>query len=352
MDHYEIFNTIGYIFCLICSDEFTATITSISEKCDIPVPVARKYIYQLYKNKLIAIHIRILNDDDNDLWESADTEALFEDISHGIYDNSEITIEDIESINAGFFLIPFTSIEYECMKNYYPRMIDDTGLNTFEVKDVFGSVSKDILSIAAALQSAISCHKKISIEYISSGEKALSCVCTPVEIIHNTTHHLLYLRDTENNLYRLDRIRCSLNADGRIVNGIQEVSGASASKPHVSSPLSKYYWGTDSREVSPRHGRREKPVHVKLQLKNVTRNLLNKIKKDTVLRTETAKLYEENGSWYYEDDILGIQDFRRWLRGYGSSLVVLEPASLIDEIIQGYHTTLEYYNILDKVSLR
>lgn len=357
MDTYEDFDTIGYIFCLICSNEFTATITSISEKCKIPVPIARSYLLHLLKNKLLSTHIFLDSGrsdyEDDDESEQSSSKNLFEELLKGVYDNTEIIFDEIEGLTPGFFLLPFSAIEYECMKNYYPGMIDETDSGTFEIKDIWGSLSSDILAIEEKLQTAITYHKQIRLRYISLAKKTISCTCTPIEIIQDTTHHHIYLKDSKNNLYRLDRIKCSFDANGKVANGIQEVSDTSTSstKSSPSNSLSKFYWAVNNKEIYSESNTNEKPVHVKIQIKNETRNLINKLKKDTILRSETAKLYIKNGFWYYEDDILGIQDFRRWLRGYGSSLVVLEPRSLVKEIVKGYHTTLAYYKILEENQL-
>ena len=68
-----------------------------------------------------------------------------------------------------------------------------------------------------------------------------------------------------------------------------------------------------------------------------------------MLRSETGKLYANGDYYYYEDDILGIPDFRRWLRSYGSSITVLEPQSLIDEITKNTKKTLFYYEELKSI---
>ena len=62
-----------------------------------------------------------------------------------------------------------------------------------------------------------------------------------------------------------------------------------------------------------------------------------------------GKLYKDGNYYYYEDDILGMPDFRRWLRSYGSSITVLEPQTLIDEIIESTRKTLSYYNKLNSI---
>ena len=56
-----------------------------------------------------------------------------------------------------------------------------------------------------------------------------------------------------------------------------------------------------------------------------------------------CKLYEEGEFYYYEDDIIGLGEFQRWLRSYGSSIQVIEPKELRDDIINAAKTGLEFY---------
>ena len=91
------------------------------------------------------------------------------------------------------------------------------------------------------------------------------------------------------------------------------------------------------------------PTHIKLRIKAGTTNIIEKIKSDTVLRIKTGKLYKDDEYYYYEDDILGMPDFRRWLRSYGSSITVLEPQTLIEEITENTNKTLSYYNKLKSI---
>ena len=136
----------------------------------------------------------------------------------------------------------------------------------------------------------------------------------------------------ENNYYRIDRIKSQ----------IKILSESFDLEQYHPSPYQKYFWGSEYKD----HG---EPVHVKLRISTGTTNILTKIKNDTSLRAETCKLYQKDNYYYYEDDILGIQDFRRWLRSYGSSITVIEPQSLINEIIEGANKTLSYYELLSSL---
>ena len=80
-------------------------------------------------------------------------------------------------------------------------------------------------------------------------------------------------------------------------------------------------------------------------------NIIEKIKSDTALRSGIGKLYKKGAYYYYEDDILGMPDFRRWLRSYGSSITVLEPQTLINEIVENTTKTLTYYDKLSTIKI-
>lgn len=120
------------------------------------------------------------------------------------------------------------------------------------------------------------------------------------------------------------------------------MSESSNLSQYIPNSYQKYYWGNEYQE-------HREPIHVKLRINTDTTNIIEKIKRDTVLRSETGKLYKDGDFYYYEDDILGIPDFRRWMRNYGSSITVLEPQTLIKEIIENITKTLTYYEKLNAI---
>ncbi|MFV0362842.1 MAG: WYL domain-containing protein, partial [Suipraeoptans sp.] len=127
----------------------------------------------------------------------------------------------------------------------------------------------------------------------------------------------------------------------RINSAIKILSDKSDIDSYVANDYQKYFWGTEYKD----HGN---PIHVKLRIANETSNILEKIKQDTALRFQTSSLYQDGEFYYYEDDILGMQDFRRWLRSYGASIAVLEPNELIEEIVSSANLALAYYKLLNK----
>ena len=90
--------------------------------------------------------------------------------------------------------------------------------------------------------------------------------------------------------------------------------------------------------------------HVKLKIFNETANLLKKIQSETANR-KYGKLYQEGDTYFYEDDVIGKDSFRSWLRSYGSSVLVLEPLSLAKEIYEMERRKLEVFEKGDFLDL-
>lgn len=331
------FDTIGLIISLILSENFTASVENLAAACDLPIQQMRKYISVIFENKNLLTHLSptLEADDEN---EEDDFEkianAFLSKITSGKADKEPIYLVDMYDFIGDYLLLPITSIEAGYVRNIYPNLIQNQRASLFEIKDTTDSVSKNILDMQDQVQSAISQGVKIKFKYKSPQFGLVDIVCGPVAVIHNLTTHILYIKDTENNYYRIDRIKSKIVI-------IEEPSNIEQYSP---SPYQKYFWGNESQE-------HDEPVHVKLQIKANTSNIIEKIKSDTALRSGTGKLYKKGDYYYYEDDILGIQDFRKWLRSYGSSITVLEPQSIIEEIIEGSKKTLSYYDKLKSIQI-
>ena len=145
----------------------------------------------------------------------------------------------------------------------------------------------------------------------------------PLMVVDNAMEDLYYvvtIKDGELMPFRLDRIYHYELSKNRI-----EIEDR--------SPLNQLanIWGMEMGE----------PVHVKLLIKNEAR-VQDKIRQELVNRTN-AVWTQEGDSLYFEDDVIGINNFRSWLNSYGSSVLVIEPKSLRDEIIESAKKRLEFY---------
>lgn len=85
--------------------------------------------------------------------------------------------------------------------------------------------------------------------------------------------------------------------------------------------------------------------HVKIRISKDTGNIYEKIKTETNGR-RFGKLYDDPENEkiaYYEDDVCGMDSFKRWLLGYGASVMVLEPVGLAEEMYRILLNRLERY---------
>ncbi len=326
-------DTIGLIISLILSDCFTASVDSLAVACHLPNQQMRKYLAVIFKNKNLLTHLSPSPESDTENEEDnfIDTAQNFlSEITSGNADAEPIYLIAMSDFIDDYLLLPITSVEAGYISNTYPKLIQNQRANLFEIKDSLNSVPKQILEKHDIIQNAISQNRKIEFRYKSPQFDLANIVCSPATVIQNLTTNVLYLKDTENNYYRIDRIKSK----------IKIMSESSNLSQYIPNSYQKYYWGNEYQE-------HKEPIHVKLQINTGTTNIIEKIKRDTVLRSETGKLYKDGDFYYYEDDILGIPDFRRWMRSYGSSITVLEPQTLIKEIIENITKTLTYYEKLN-----
>lgn len=331
------FDTIGLIISLILSDNFLASVETLAEACDLPAQQMRKFLSIIFDNKNLLTHLSPTpeaddeNEDDNFI-ETAST--FLSTILSGNADKEPIYLIDMYDYIDDYLLLPITSIEAGYISSVYPNLIQNQRANLFEIKDTVESVPKHILDKHDEIQNAISQGAKIKFKYKSPQFDLADIICSPVAVIQNLTTHILYVKDTENNYYRIDRIKSKITIT-------EDPSDIDQYSPN---PYQKYFWGNEYQK----HG---EPTHIKLRIKAGTTNIIEKIKNDTALRIETGKLYKDNEYYYYEDDILGMPDFRRWLRSYGSSITVLEPQTLIKEIVENTTKTLTYYDKLSTIKI-
>lgn len=98
----------------------------------------------------------------------------------------------------------------------------------------------------------------------------------------------------------------------------------------------EYLWGIQYSDD-------ERPQPVTILIQNNTPNILQKIQSDTALRKHGKLINNQDGTFLYKDIILGMDAFRRWLRGYGSSVIVLEPKSLACKMYDSAVKMLQCY---------
>lgn len=152
----------------------------------------------------------------------------------------------------------------------------------------------------------------------------------PLRLFLNTTDGLFYCisinGDEKMLTYRLDRILFDVHlVKSRRFEDLHEKT------------LEKldYVWGAAFENDSP-------PVHVKVEIYAATPNILGKIRAETRSR-RYASIRKEGDHYIYEDEVIGLPSFRSWILSYGSSVKVIEPASLAERILSSSRIRLLNY---------
>ena len=60
-------------------------------------------------------------------------------------------------------------------------------------------------------------------------------------------------------------------------------------------------------------------------------------------RGRSRTVRQEGKTWIYEDEVIGLPSFRSWILSYGSSVKVIEPASLAERILSSSRIRLLNY---------
>lgn len=77
---------------------------------------------------------------------------------------------------------------------------------------------------------------------------------------------------------------------------------------------------------------RGNPVEVRVRFYDEF-NVISRVRAETAGRKRAALSQVEPGVWEYTDTVLGDTEFRAWLRSFGSSAMVIEPAAMRDDLI-------------------
>ncbi len=204
-------------------------------------------------------------------------------------------------------------------------------LRSLMIKDTPYAVPDTVRRHAEQIESAIKRRCYVRFRYRSPNEEeTLRIEMAPYALFHNTTDDLYYCItfDEKNQVmsYRLDLILFDVHL----------INARHAADDHRNElERLKYVWGA----AFYNH---EEPVHVKLRITSGTPNIIQKIKSDTRDRTH-GFLVKKEDCYIYEDDIIGLSSFRAWVMSFGSSIKVLEPHTLAEEIRNSSKIRLQNY---------
>lgn len=320
------FYRLNTIISLLSSEEFSYSINNLSEILNVPKPILHNDILSLLKSTENSLYLYPNDDELED--DFIYSQALEKDILGGKYDDVSLSIDNPFKSDVS---VSLTNFELNCLNDFlkqynYNILKKD---NDYLIKNsVLAFTDREIL-IQEAISNAITDDTCIDISYVSRGGNYFTRTIKPLRIVHNLVEnimHVVTIYEDKIYPYRLDRIKSVSPATKEIP------------KPDLSIlPNLDSVWGMEFGDVH----------HVKAKIYNEA-NVIEKVKRDLGKRAKDT-LTKINDTYYiFEDTIIGINSFRSWVNSYGSSIIVLEPRELANEIIDSAKTRYSYYSFLDE----
>ncbi len=330
---------ISNLISLLNSISYEATILSLSRDCNIPIEYCRNCILQILENTILSkcLDSNYYNPDDPE--ESIylvylDNPSIFSKrLLAGDYDEIIWTINLKVIDSEEDQILSLTPLQFSAVSNIGETDNFFKHNALYEKKENIAKVSKSVRENQDKIQTAIDNHYNVSFNYRDKDKVQSTIIGLPLQIFTNVTDNWIYVTVADNQSYRHYRMDRIINSVKLIIDGKNEATVSI-------NPKEKYKWGSYFNENL-------EPVHVKLLISDTTANIIRKIKSDTHNRT-TGSLYIKNGLYYYEDDIIGEGEFKRWIRGFGSSIQIIEPANYRDDMINSAKTALSYYERADE----
>lgn len=302
------------ILTLFQAERACYTIRDIATILDIPVSVVRKDIVMLHTHKECGITFFAKDEDIDDIETHLDGEEG-DDIllcANAIYRNE--------------VYLPLSELEFSCLNDFLDGDKFKLGQisKNYAIKPLYNQARANMQVKVEALNQLIQEEETICVTYKARNGKLVFGAIRPLELVHNAMDDLYYVITIQRGsilALRLDRIRKYEISEEKI-----DIEDKSALKelPNV--------WGMEI-------GRK---VHVKIKIMKEA-NVVQKVKRDLVSRVNGVWTEKED-ALYFEDDVIGINSFRSWVNSYGSSVLVVEPKALRDEIIESAMKRAQFYN--------
>lgn len=302
------------ILALFQAERACYSIQDISTILDIPVSVVRKDIVMLHTHKECGI--TFFTKDEEDI----DNIAIVLESGKG----DEILLY-ANAIYRNEVYLPLSELEFSCLNEFLDGDKFEIGQihKNYAIKPMYNQARANMQVKVEQLNQLIQDEETIRVTYKARNGKMVFSTIRPLELVHNAMDDLYYVVTIQRGsilALRLDRIRKYEISEEKI-----EIEDESALEqlPNI--------WGM---EIGPK-------VHVKIKILNEA-NVQRKVKRDLASRTN-GKWTQKDDVLYFEDDVIGINSFRSWINSYGSSVLVIEPKSLREEIIESAKKRAMFY---------
>lgn len=330
MNYHKSEDRLSILYALLQSDYYDFTIQAVSQDLSLPLAVLRQDCAVLFASPELKFHIF----DSTDPSLSLESDIFTDNLSNGCYDDHifELSI-NVPLFPKGFYL-PVDELEYGVISDRFQKLLDGNHLpvNFYTKHTIYDSpfekrISQRFAMIALRdalfkINEAIQDKRIISFDYLTAQGEKQHKYTIPQNIFHDANENLYYCIDYSGRTFRLDRM-----------NSVQLRKKTAIDK--IQTDQMDYVWGAEAADSDP--------IHVKFKVIDQTSNLLSKIDRETKHRKYRMLYQDQNNMWIYEDDIIGINSFCRWLRSFGSSIVVLSPDSIVKRMKESAQKILENY---------
>lgn len=298
-------NNINHIINIltIVANNQGITTRELCERTKIPIENLKNNLKLIYENPELYVVNLIPEDNDGRIKD---------------YNDIKWFIDNIDEESKFLCLNPMEKYLYKSIVS------DDNNYDEFlgiKTKSTFGL--QEYKYKLCQISIAINNKKTLQIKYKKNDEIA-EFLMEPLSIVFYEFENILYvIGQYDNNLvtYRLDRI-------------VHIRETMDSFEPYIDFNIDDYLahiWGMEQGD----------PVKVKIKFENVG-NVLYKVMRDLHSR-KNKKITKHTDYIIYEDIVIGINSFKRWLRTYGSSAIVIEPEDLKQEMINSAMKCLQYY---------
>ncbi len=311
---------------LICPDHHSS-IRSISEHLNVPLQQMRQDFKEILHFPAIQPHILCDDTYFYDCLTEDQKQYMRRDLLAGIYDDVSFSLDGYElGFDLNSILFPILPIEQLALKDQCPEFVQKSSnlMGVYSKKSLSGLSAKQ-MSYAAKIETAIQSHKGLELRRHTS-KGMMSFQIMPKSIFRDTFENTIYCIDSNGYAHPLDTIF-----------SLTVISGFETDSTHL---LTDYMWGISYHPD-------EQVEDVTLIIENATTNLIEKIKADTSRRVYGALKKMPDGTYIYTDKVLGMDAFKRWLRSYGSSVIVQKPKYLALEMYESARKMYEVYETME-----
>ena len=350
-DFSNAFKRLSELMVLLMSERFPSglSISEISSSLKVPQDVVIKDILSLTEDEHIRCSIVLSDDITVDSWRR----------SLKKYDPS--ALRQPVRIDPDFFLPEFSDDVVAVRLSPFEKSVFARAANVSRFSDSVW-IKKPVFTggeeqpvILGPLQMAIEQGHPVTFTYTTEAGEDKADRFIPRSIYSDLFNKKLYLAGMQELLksdYGTEERQAGQGNVSLVLIRIDRIRNLKVYEDETVQPLKKgelvmldHIWGGDISSEEIAKGIK----HVKVRISQDTGNMYEKIKTETNGR-RFRKLYddpEKEGIAYYEDDICGFAAFKRWLLGYGASLMVLEPAELTEEIYGNLLNRVERYRDFD-----